>query len=884
MLVLAAVASHVVEASREPVAPHGKGLTARAVQVGANADGAPVVERLAADVHLAYRDFGPRDAPALVLLHGSPGDGGHLADLGRALEDRWRVVIPDLPGFGRSSVDAPDLSIRAHADYVLQLLDGLHIERAHLLGFSMGGGPALHAWEAAPERVASLILLASVGVQEMEWLGDHHLNHAMHAAQLRALQALDLAVPDFGSLDFDRAIAYARNFHESDQRPLRELLARFEPPTLIVHGERDPLVHVAAAREHLRLVPQSELLLLVDEEPADTPRPPAPPGVTRVPSPRPDHFLVFRAEQVAWLAERVDGFLRRVEDGQAPTRARADPARVTAAARPFDPADIPVAQGAWLVLLMTLLAAATLVSEDLSCIGAGLMASQGRISFVAAAAACVLGIFVGDMLLFLAGRVFGRPAVRRAPLRWMIREEALERGRRWFERKGPAVIFLSRFTPGMRLPTYVAAGVLGKSPLWFAGWFLLASLAWTPLLVGLSMVAGATLLEAFSWVEDNALLVGLAVVLCLLAIIKLAVPMATHAGRRRLVGAWMRWTQWEFWPPWLFYPPLVVWIAWLALKHRSLSVVTATNPAIPASGILGESKWDILQGLAPHAGDALPPAVRLPATESLAARRERLHAWMRAHDLELPVVLKPDQGQRGLDVTVVRTADAIDPLLAAARGDLIAQSFVPGEEFGVFWVRDPDTDAGRVISVTAKELPRVTGDGARTLAQLVLDDPRAVALWRSYLADRFDADELVPAAGESVPLTDLGTHCRGAVFLDACELITPELTAAIDALARPYEGFWFGRFDLRAPSASALKRGEGLRILELNGLTSEATHVYDARHSVLYAWRTLAAQWELAFRIARRNVAAGAPVTSVWEVVRMALGFVRGRRRGAVEP
>jgi hypothetical protein len=256
---------------------------------------------------------------------------------------------------------------------------------------------------------------------------------------------------------------------------------------------------------------------------------------------------------------------------------------------------------------------------------------------------------------------------------------------------------------------------------------------------------------------------------------------------------------------------------------------------------------------------------------------------MREHALELPVVLKPDQGQRGLDVTIVRTSEAVEPVIVAAKGDLIAQAYVSGEEFGVFWVRDPGTDEGRVISITAKELPHVVGDGARTLERLVLDDRRAVAMWRSYLAGRLDADEFVPSPGEIVPLTDLGTHCRGAIFLDACELITPELTAAIDALARPYDGFWFGRFDLRAPSREALSRGEGLRIIELNGLTSEATHVYDARHSVLYAWKTLGAQWALAFRIARRNVDAGAPVTSVWQVVRMALGFVQQRRRGTAD-
>ena len=63
------------------------------------------------------------------------------------------------------------------------------------------------------------------------------------------------------------------------------------------------------------------------------------------------------------------------------------------------------------------------------------------------------------------------------------------------------------------------------------------------------------------------------------------------------------------------------------------------------------------------------------------------------------------------------------------------------------------------------------------------------------------------AAGETVELGDLGTHARGAVFLDANELATPELVARVDAISRCYDGFYFGRYDVRVPSREALARG-----------------------------------------------------------------------------
>ena len=85
----------------------------------------------------------------------------------------------------------------------------------------------------------------------------------------------------------------------------------------------------------------------------------------------------------------------------------------------------------------------------------------------------------------------------------------------------------------------------------------------------------------------------------------------------------------------------------------------------------------------------------------------------------------------------------------------------------------------------------------------------------------------MPAAGEAVRLARAGNHCQGTEFRDGRHLHTPALEAAVDAIARRIDGFYFGRFDVRYASPEALARGEGFAIVELNGVTSEATHVYD---------------------------------------------------------
>src|SRR5690242_10095678 len=77
---------------------------------------------------------------------------------------------------------------------------------------------------------------------------------------------------------------------------------------------------------------------------------------------------------------------------------------------------------------------------------------------------------------------------------------------------------------------------------------------------------------------------------------------STHRGRRLLLSSWLRLTRWEFWPPWAFYPPLFVYLGYLSARYRSLTLFTASNPGILASGFVGESKSAILEGLGAASG------------------------------------------------------------------------------------------------------------------------------------------------------------------------------------------------------------------------------------------------------------------------------------------
>ena len=146
--------------------------------------------------------------------------------------------------------------------------------------------------------------------------------------------------------------------------------------------------------------------------------------------------------------------------------------------------------------ILLALAAGTLVSEDLTSISAGLLSRDGVIGLMPAIAACSAGVYAGDLMLWVVGRVYGTRVLRwgwvakRTDQAWLARLTAHLDDHLWLAVLG------SRFLPGSRLPMYLAVGVAGRRTLAFAGWSLLAVLLWTPALVGLTHAFGA---PAGSW-------------------------------------------------------------------------------------------------------------------------------------------------------------------------------------------------------------------------------------------------------------------------------------------------------------------------------------------------------------------------------------------------
>lgn len=511
----------------------------------------------------------------------------------------------------------------------------------------------------------------------------------------------------------------------------------------------------------------------------------------------------------------------------------------------------------------------TFITEDLSCVAAGIFTADGHIDYVTATIACTLGIWLGDIGLYLIGWLTTRGLLRWGWARRRMQGMSKSSWRRAFAQHGAKILFTSRFLPGTRVPSYLAAGAIGW-PLWrFAAVLGLAVVIWTPLLVGAAAISGKVVLDwlaawgAYAWI---AVPVALVVAWCVLSVLT---QLFSWRGRRLLVGRWRRITRWEYWPPIFVFPPVVLDQLRTAFVHRTPLVFSACNRDIPLGGLFGESKGDILDLFPRCARDGVFVAdyQRLQRATAMAERMARVRTFLQSGRC----VLKPDQGERGTGVVVVKDEASAEKWLQACPYDAIAQEFIEGDEFGVAWCRNPETGHGEIHSIAYKVLPSLIGDGASTIEDLILKNDRTVAMARFHLKAQAGRLAEVPAVGEQVSLGDLGTHARGATFYDARELTSPALHAAFEDLMAEVPGVDFGRFDVRAPSRAALQAGQAIAVLEFNGVTGEAAHVYQPGYPWYRGVLDMIAHLRRASRIGahnRKNGHAPATLRQLWGVIR----------------
>jgi len=302
-------------------------------------------------------------------------------------------------------------------------------------------------------------------------------------------------------------------------------------------------------------------------------------------------------------------------------------------------------------------------------------------------------------------------------------------------------------------------------------------------------------------------------------------------------------------PKWLNLLPMVMQWAWLALLHRSITLPSCANPALTAGGLVGEGKMEYFALMGSHARAATASTVSVDIAGS--GSWSEVEAAMARLGLGYPLVVKPDLGWCGFGVRRIDGREALVSYLAAypVGERLVVQEWLgdPGEA-GLFYLRQPGEPSGELIGVLLRHFPRVVGDGAHTVAQLMAADRRARRLGQDGASESCCDVSRVPICGEVVRIASVSSTRVGGGYEDGSQHITPELVSALDAIARDMTDFHAGRFDVKYIDIADLRAGR-FRIIEVNGAGSEAVHAWDPRFGLRQAYSIVFAKQRRLFAI-----------------------------------
>lgn len=325
-------------------------------------------------------------------------------------------------------------------------------------------------------------------------------------------------------------------------------------------------------------------------------------------------------------------------------------------------------------------------------------------------------------------------------------------------------------------------------------------------------------------------------------------------------------TNFEYWTWWMFYVPLLPYWFFQAVRTRSLTFFTNADPCIDYGGFFGESKMEILRQIPK---EYLPKTIFIEKQTDLKTIVDRLIE----EDLVYPIICKPDVGERGMQVEKLYSNYDLVQYLSAVGEDFIIQEFISYDiELGVLYYRYPDNSTGKVTSVTRKEFLSVVGDGKSKVEQLMEQSTRArfqIDAMRKRLG-QMGMNEVIKS-GEKRILEPIGNHCRGTKFLDNNFLLNSQLDEIFDKIALTIDGFHYGRFDMKVKSIEDLYEGKNIRIMELNGVSSEPGHIYDPKNTLWAAYRDLARHWKIIADISIQQQRRGImpiPFGILWKVVK----------------
>ncbi len=219
-----------------------------------------------------------------------------------------------------------------------------------------------------------------------------------------------------------------------------------------------------------------------------------------------------------------------------------------------------------------------------------------------------------------------------------------------------------------------------------------------------------------------------------------------------------------------------------------------------------------------------------------------------------PLIIKPDIGGKGIGVKKVNTVAELTNAINHFAVPFIIQPFLTyPNEIGLFFVKIPGEEYGKITGIVRKEFLKVTGDGKSTILELLQKNSRyilQIPALKKILTNNMN-DVIADAVTET--LVPYGNHARGCLFLDDSNLITQKLEKSFNKICEEIDDFYYGRMDIKYNTWAELEEGKNFSIIELNGAGSEPTHIYDPKHSIFFAWGEIIRHWKLLWQVSVKS-------------------------------
>ncbi len=433
-----------------------------------------------------------------------------LLPLAEKLSKNYRVILPVYSEIIEPENNFYDHSINSKVRIATHLLSALNIDNAHIAGQGYGGAIAIKFAGENKEVTRSLSLLSGIGVQELNYLGNYTLNKLLFSTLPPLIWCAENIFPHFGWYYNQPLQSYfAKSLVELDLREHRDILKELKMPVKLIHSSNDRYVPVQMSNEHYRIMPHSSISII-------------------------DGFHKSIFEKPDNWAGILIGFLNNVESGNARILSEADNNRKASAKELFDSSEVVRFTGWIYFFILILVAFSSIINEDIAGIGGGLLAARGLIGFWDALFACMAGVIIFDIIIYWIGRLLGSKVIRKIPFKWFLKEEDIQRAEKLFDARGLEILFAAKFIPGTRFPTYFSAGMLRNHFFYFLVYFVSSVILWAPIVVGLSMIAGQTILTFFQNYQDYFAIIAVAGGVLIYLFIKFLLPVLTVKGRRKL--------------------------------------------------------------------------------------------------------------------------------------------------------------------------------------------------------------------------------------------------------------------------------------------------------------------------------------------------------------